>query len=108
MNQNKYLEYYLDSRIYTDEEVKESIKQTKKEFKKKNPKVSVTLNQFGVYVITFEFEGRQSLFDRIIIKLWAKVRKTLMLDSGATTRLNEYTGNKRYGQYKPTKTYKPY
>lgn len=108
MYKNKYLEYYLDSRIYSSEEVQKSIDETKKEFPNKNVKVNITLNDFGVYIITFEFENKNTYFNRIKIKLWRKFKKTLLLDSGSKSRLEQYSGEKRYGQYKATKTYRPY
>lgn len=104
----KNLEYYLDSRIYSKEEVQQSIEETKKEFSNKNVKVSVTLNDFGMYLITFEFENKSTFFNKIIIKIWRKFKKTLMLEDGEKSRLEQYSGNKHYGQYKETKTYKPY
>lgn len=54
MNKNKYLEYYMDSKIYSKEEVQKSIDNTKKEFSSKKVNVQVYLNEFGVYIITFE------------------------------------------------------
>ena len=108
MNQNKYLEYYLDSRIYSSEEVQRSIDETKKEFPNKKVKVSIALNDFGMYIITFKFENKNTYFNKIKIKLWRKVKKTLMLDPGSKDRLEQYSGKNRYGQYKATKTYRPY
>lgn len=108
MNQNKNLQYYLDSRIYSSEEVQKSIEETKKEFPNKNVKVSVALNNFGMYIITFEFENKNTFFNRIKIKLWKRFKKTLLLDSGNKNRLEQYSGERRYGQYKDTKTYRPY
>lgn len=108
MEQNKYLEYYLDSRIYSSEEVQKSIDETKKEFFNKNVKVSIALNDFGVYIITFKFENKNTYFNRIKIRLWKKFRKPLLLDSGGKSRLEQYSGKNSYGQYKTTKTYRPY
>lgn len=108
MNQNKYLEYYLDSRIYSSEEVQRSIEETKKEFPNKKVEVSICLNDFGMYIITFKFENKNTYFNRIKIKLWRKVKKTLLLDTGSKSRLERYCGENRYGQYKATKTYRPY
>lgn len=108
MAQNKNLEYYLDSRIYSKEEVQQSIEETKKEFSNKNVKVKVTLNDFGMYIITFEFENKNPLFNKIIIKIWRRFKKTLMLENGEKNRYEQYSGKKCYGQYKETRTYKPY
>lgn len=108
MNQNKNLQYYLDSRIYSSEEVQQSIEEAKKEFPNKNVKVTVALNDFGMYIITFEFENKKTFFNRIKIKLWGRFKKTLLLDNGNKNKIEQYSGERRYGQYKPTKTYRPY
>ena len=62
MKQDKNLEYYFDSRIYTSEEIQKSIEQTKKDFPNKKVKVSIRLNDFGVYIITFKFENKNNYF----------------------------------------------
>lgn len=103
MENHKYLEYYLDSRIYSSEEVQKSIDETKKEFPNKKVEVNIALNDFGVYIITFKFENKNTYFNKIKIKFWKKFRKPLLLDNG-----NENKIEKRYGQYKATKTYRPY
>lgn len=108
MYQNKNLEYYLDSRIYTSEEVQKSIDKTKREFPNKNVEASICLNDFGVYVITFKFENKNNYFNKIKIRFWKKFKKTLLLDNGNKNRLDQYYGENRYGQYKSTKTYRPY
>lgn len=108
MYQNKQLEYYLDSRIYSSEEVQKSIDKTKKEFPNKNVKVTITLNEFGVYIITFTFQNKDTYFNRIKIKFWKKFRKPLLLENGNKNRLEKYSGENRYGQYKTTRTYRPY
>lgn len=106
---NKHLEYYLDSRIYSSEEVQKSIDKTKKEFPNKKVKVSIALNDFGVYIITFQFENKNTFFNKIKISFWKKFRKPLLLDKGKESRIEKYSGEqKRYGQYKSTKTYRPY
>lgn len=100
MEKSKNLEYYLDSRIYSKEEVKQSIEETKKEFPNKKAEVKVVLNEFGMYIITFQFENQTTWFNRIVIKIWRKFKKTLMLGEGEKDR---------YEQYKQSnKIYKPY
>lgn len=109
MYKNKCLEYYLDSKIYSDEEVQQSIYETKKEFSDKNVKVDVVLNNFGVYIITFTFENKNTFFNRIKIKFKKKFKKQLLLESGKKDRMEKYSGEAyRYGQYKSTGTYRPY
>lgn len=76
---NKYLEYYMDSKKYSEEEVEKSINETKKEFPNKKIDVEVYLNNFGVYVITFKFNNKNSFLKSIFIKIKAKRRKNLLL-----------------------------
>lgn len=59
MNKDKCLEYYLDSRIYNLEEVQKNIEKTKQEFPKKEIKVNISMNQYGMYIITFYFENKK-------------------------------------------------
>ena len=129
MDTNKYLEYYLDSKIYTNEEVKKSIEETKKEFPNKNVRVNVTLNEFGVYIITFKFENKNTYFSKIKILLRRKRADKLMLEEKiedkrqrdiqrksknlkeqqkVQNRISKYFGNNLYGQYKSTGVYHPY
>ena len=56
---NKYLEYYMDSKIYGKDEVQKSIEDTKKEFPNKEIEVQVNLNEFGVYIIKFTFKNKK-------------------------------------------------
>lgn len=108
MEQNRNLEYYLDSRIYSSEDVQQSIEKTKKEFPNKKVKVNIALNEFGMYIITFQFENKNTFFNRMVIRIWSKFKKRLLLSAGSQNRFEQYSGEKRYGQYKATKTYKPY
>ncbi len=108
MKQDKNLEYYFDSRIYTSEEIQKSIEQTKKDFPNKKVKVSIRLNDFGVYIITFKFENKNNYFNKIKISFWKKFQKNECLEKEKKSRLEQYYGENRYGKYKPTQTYRPY
>ncbi|MGN1298188.1 MAG: hypothetical protein ACI4VH_07270 [Clostridia bacterium] len=79
MNRNKCLEYYLDSRIYNQEEVQKNIDETKKEFQNKKITVDITINKFGMYVITFYFENKNTIFNKIRIYFKKKRRERLLL-----------------------------
>ena len=110
----KCLEYYMDSKTYTTEQVQTSIDETKKEFANKKVYSEVYLNKFGVYVITFYFENKNTIWNRIRIFFKRKENKKLFLEKETKTkqdktksRLEKYYGN-NYGQYKATKSYKPY
>ncbi len=65
MNSNKYLEYFLDSKVYTNEDVQKSISRTMKEFPNKEINVEVELNEFGVYIVTFIFKDKNTFFNKI-------------------------------------------
>lgn len=129
MNSNKCLEYYLDSKIYGDKEVQESIDKAKKEFPNQNMNVSVLLNEFGVYVVTLEFENKKTFFHRIKIFLRKKHNDKLLLAGSkepqknkyveqffeqenilakTKERLQKYSGDNKYGKYKSTGSYRPY
>ncbi len=76
---NKYLEYYMDSKIYGKDEVQKSIEDTKKEFPNKEIEVQVSLNEFGVYIIKFTFKNKNSFIKNIFIKLKIKKKNKLLL-----------------------------
>lgn len=117
MNKNKYLEYYMDSKIYSKDEVQKSIDETKKEFPDKQIDVQVHLNKFGVYIITFTFKNKNNFIKNILIKLKLKNKNKLLLmeentnnqwlENKVQKRFEKYS-NKVYGQYKETHTYRPY
>lgn len=107
----KCLQYYFDSKTYTTEQIQKSIDETKKEFANKKVHTEVSINKFGVYVITFYFENKNTIWNRIRIFFKRKDNKKLLLEKENKTkrksRLEKYYGN-TYGQYKSTKLYKPY
>lgn len=108
MEKNKCLEYYLDASIYSSQDIQKSIDETKKEFANKEVNVSITLNDFGMYVVTFQFKNKNTYWNRIKIRCKRKFQKPLLLDDGKKTRLEKYSGKNRYGHYKSTGTYRPY
>ena len=67
MEKNKNLEYYLDAKI-SGEEMQKSIEQTKKQFSNKKIEVRIALNQFGMYIITFKFQDKNTFFNKIFKK----------------------------------------
>lgn len=98
MEENKCLEYFLDSRIYTKEDVQKSIEETKKEFSNKEIKVSIELNEFDVYIVTFKFENKDTYLDKMKINL--KNPLVAIAKRKHKSRLERY--------YQETKTYRPY
>lgn len=118
MNQTKYLEYYMDSKIYSKDEVQKSIDETRKEFPNKKIDVQVHLNKFGVYIIIFTFRNRNNFIKNIFIKLKFKKKNKLLLtentkknkktkEDKVQKRFEKYS-NRIYGQYKETHIYRPY
>ena len=83
---NKHLEYYMDSKIFSKNEVQKSIDDTKKEFPNKEVEVQVSLNKFGVYVITFTFKNKNSFIKNIFIKLKLKRKNKLLLSEKVETK----------------------
>jgi len=116
---NKCLKYYLDCELYGSKEIQQSIEQTKKEFSDKKVHVDITLNDFGMYVLTFYFENKNNYFNKINLKFKRKKKEKLLQNDNLNidkklnktgivkTRLDKYYG-KIYGQYKNTGIYKPY
>ena len=135
MNKEKVLVNYFDSAKYNDEEILESVENTKKEFDKKKIDVNIKLNEYGVYVITYYFKTKENIFQKIIIKIKEKrkAKKQLLLkeenilernlkkekskkikktrkqkqEEKLQKRIEKYSGNK-YGKYKQTREYRPY
>ena len=114
MNNTKYLEYYMDSKVYSKDEVQKSIDETKKEFPNRQIDVQVHLNKFGVYIITFTFNKKNSFIRKIFIKLKFRKKNNLLLTEESEIKQDkvqkrfEKYNNKTYGQYKATHTYRPY
>ena len=79
MKNQKVLENYFDSRIYNNQEIEEAISKTKKEFEKKIVNVDISLNEFGVYVVTYYFKNKENLFQKIVIKIKQRKKKKQML-----------------------------
>lgn len=101
MNKSKCIEYYLDSRTYNQEELQKNIQETKKEFPKQEITVNVQMNKFGMYIITFYFENKNTIFNKMRIYFNKKNKRKLLLEENIKQ-------SHKYGQYKSTGTYKPY
>lgn len=136
MLKQKIVEDYFDASTYSNQEILQSIEETKKEFSKKIINVDINLNEFGVYVVTYYFKNKNNILQKIMVKLKGKNKKNkkskkILLNEKNETineedkiiehkktkeekeqdkikaRMEKYTGNK-YGMYKQTGTYKPY
>lgn len=101
MNNSKCLVYYLDSKKYNYESVQKSIDETKKEYNKKQIKVDVKINNFGIYVITFYINNKNTFFNKI--RLFFR-RKNKPLLQEKNVKKEEH----KYGEYKSGTIYRPY
>ena len=125
MLKQRIVENYFDSKIYSNQEIMQSIEETKKEYTKKIVDVDINLNEFGVYVVTYYFKNQDNIFQKIFIKIKQKRKKnkTVLIQEKSQgyekmtreerkqekirKRMEKYSGNK-YGIYKQTRKYKPY
>ncbi len=120
----KYLEYFMDSRIYSKQDVLNSIEETKKDFETKDVKVNIFLNRFGIYEVIFEFKDKNTYINKMkswvqenrikiksndmkIVKQSDRLQERVKKEIKEKERLHRYSGN-RYGMYKETRNvYKP-
>ena len=79
MKKEKILENYFASNLYSNQEILQSIENTKKEFANKIVNIDINLNEFGVYVVTYYFETKENMFQKIMIKLKERSRKIKQL-----------------------------
>ena len=61
MLKQRVVENYFDSKIYSNQEIIQSIEETKKEYSKKIVDVDINLNEFGVYVVTYYFKNQDNI-----------------------------------------------
>ena len=98
----KCLQYYFDSKTYDNMQISRSIEETKREFPKKTIDVKVDLNNYGVYIVTFYIKSKNNYFTKIVSNFKNSRNKK------KPSRFERYTGENKYGKYKPTKIYRPY
>ena len=130
MNKIKRLQYYFDSKTYTDQQIEEKIEETKKEFPKRRVDVGIKLNEFGVYIVTFYVEDKETYLTKIMSKYRTKKVKLLKegnIEKKKQSRLQKYYSNpqgynknyhpvelkdhdepKKYGDWQQAKKYKKY
>lgn len=125
MLKQKVVENYFDSNLYSNQEILQSIEETKKEYSKKIVDVDINLNEFGVYVVTYYFKNQDNFIQKIFIKIrqrkkknkiallqekdfaYGKITREERKQEKIRKRMEKYSGYK-YGIYKQTKKYKPY
>ena len=130
MNKIKRLQYYFDSKTYTDQQIEEKIEETKKEFPKRRVDVRIKLNEFGVYIVTFYVEDKETYLTKIMSKYRTKkvkLSKKGNIEKKKQSRLQKYYSNpqgynknyhpvelknydepKKYGDWQQAKKYKKY
>lgn len=101
MNKSKCLVYYLDSKKYDYVKVQKSIDETKKEYEKKEIEVNVEINEYGMYVVTFNIKNKNTFFSKIRL-FFKKKNKPLLQES------NKKETEQEYGKYKCGILYHPY
>ena len=127
MKNIKRLQFYFDSKTYTDRQIEEKIGETKKEFPKRRIEVGIKLNEFEVYVVTFYVEDRQTYLTKLMSKY--RTKKIKLLTEGNSvkkkqSRLEKYYSNyqgkntkynrvnyeepRKYGDWQQSKKYKKY
>lgn len=85
---NKVIENYYDSKIYTNSEILEDIKETKKEFSEKKVDADISINDYGVYIVTYYFKNKENIFQKIMIKIKQRKKKRPLLDKGIKEEKN--------------------
>ena len=64
-NNVKTVELYLESQKYTNKEVIENIEKAVNEFPKKDVKVDIQINKWGVFVIKLEYIDKRKRKERV-------------------------------------------
>ncbi len=130
MNKIKCLQYYFDSKTYTDQQIEEKIEETKKEFPKSRIDVGIKLNEFGVYIVTLYVENKETYLSKVMSKYRTKKVKLLKegsIEKKKQSRLQKYYSNsqgknknyhpvelkdynepRKYGDWQQAKKYKKY
>lgn len=106
-NEGKCLEYYFDSKTFTKEQLIKNIEEAKQEFPNKKVKPNLFLNEWGVYILKIHFTDKIEYVSNFKEK--RKNKKVLLLTERNRKNSEKRTSflNKKYGQYKQTKEYRP-
>ncbi len=120
MEDTKTIELYIDSNKYSDEQVIGKLEESVKEFSKKDVKVTVDINEFGVYVIRLEYIDRDTYINKIKYRLKLNRKQRILRKYKEEFFMSKTfdTSNqiisvpayeeRKYGVYKQTRTYRPY
>lgn len=105
IKQERFVEYYFDSKEYNKFQVIENMKKEQLGFEKKESEIIVTLNEYGIYIARLRFLNNKLHYinNKNVIKKERKKELRHILQ-----QRKEYNSNNRiYGKYKATKTYQP-
>ena len=122
-SQNKYIEYYFDSKSYNKFQVLQNMEEeVSKEFPNQKAEINLKLNEFGVYVATLVFNNKKHGNVCFVNK-----DKSRALDDGRkensnvlsrhrknnrNKKVSRYEAvireNKVYGKYRETGNFRPY
>ncbi len=105
--EGKCLEYYFDSKTFTKDELIKNIEDAKSEFPNKKVETDLYLNEWGVYILKINFKDKIEYVSHLKEK--RKNKKVLLLTEKNKKISEKRTSilNKKYGQYKETKEYRP-
>lgn len=112
IKKEKSVEYYFDSKKYNKTQVMQNMQKEQMEFPKKQGNISITLNEYGIYIARLDFLNNKIsvINNKYIQKIMGKIYKTHKERMKNTYKGYEtYNGeNKIYGKYKETKLYEPF
>ena len=66
LEDKKTVELYLDPQTYSEQEMMESIENAAREFSKKDVRVNIDINEWGVYVVKLDYIDRDTYFNEQI------------------------------------------
>ncbi len=106
-SKGKCIEYYFDSKNFTKEELIKNIEEAKLEFPNKKVEPNLFLNEWGVYILKIHFKDKIEYVSNLKEK--RKNKKVLLLTEKNRKTSEKRTSllNRKYGQYKETREYKP-
>ena len=74
----KTVELYLDPQTYTEQEMIENIEQAVSEFSKKDVRVNIDLNEYGVYVVKLDYIDRDTYINKLKYRMKINRKERLL------------------------------
>ncbi len=106
-NEGRCLEYYFDSKNITKEELIKNIEEAKLEFPNKKVNPNLCLNEWGVYILKIHFTDKMEYVSNLKEKRRNRKVYILTEKNRKTSKKRTSLLNRKYGQYKKTKEYRP-